>query len=172
MAHGHCTSCPRSMAEHEDTMSIIQPQFKLMTTGLSELDAALETIEGKYTSITGRPGHGKTDLIITIATNAMREGHPVLFASMEIGHRATTKRFVANFANTIHPDIDVPLQRLGDAESLKQEQRNALAEGVAAFDECKQHLYLVDGTKEYGGADARFVERISAMARAITGKVR
>ena len=170
MPRCHSNICPASMAEHEDTMSIIQPRFRLMTTGLSELDKALETIGGKYVSITGQPGHGKTDFTIAVAANAIRKGQPVLFVSLEIGHRATVKRFVANFGNALHPDTDIPLQRLGDAKSLNGDQQVALAEGVSSFDECKQHLYLVDGTKEFGGANARFVEHISAMAKALTEK--
>lgn len=170
MAHVHYNVCPSSMAEHEDTMSIIKPLFKRMITGLDELDNALESVDGKYISVTGQPGRGKTDFAVAVAANAIRENRPVLFVTLEIGHRATVKRFVANFANALHPNVDIPLQRLNDPKCLGEEQRAALTEGVAAFDECKQHLYLVDGTKEYGGPDSRFVERISTMAKALNEK--
>lgn len=69
-------------------------------TGLQPLDALLGGIQpGQYVLLGARPSMGKTSVALAVAANAARCGHPVLFASAEMGAQQLGARLVSGLAD-------------------------------------------------------------------------
>lgn len=153
-----------------DIMEALNQQPKEIQTGISALDEELVTISGKYISVAGETSTGKTDFCVSVAVNRIRTGNPVLFASIEVGEHAMLRRFASHFANAFAPGIDAAFQTEREIKSLTPEQQAALNGGVERFEQCKQFLYLYDGSDQFGGKEMRVVEHVAVKAKEISRK--
>lgn len=153
-----------------DIMEALKQQPKEIQTGIGALDEELVTISGKYISVAGETSTGKTDFCVSLAVNRIKEGNPVLFASIEVGEHAMLRRVASHFANVYSPGIDAAFQSENGVKNLTPEQQTALDGGVEMLEQCKQFLYLYDASEKYGGKEMRIVEHIAAKAKEISRK--
>lgn len=77
-----------------------KPQY--IKTGLPKLDNELHISKGNLVIIGGRPSAGKTALSLQMACNMARDGHKVVYFSLETDPDTLIARIIAN-------QIDVPL---------------------------------------------------------------
>src|SRR5690606_28866558 len=83
-------------------------------TGFTDLDAALGRMHrGDLVILAGRPAHGKSALAMNIAWNACRQGHRVVYFSLEMGADQLGMRLLASVADVDHQMLRVGL--LGEA---------------------------------------------------------
>ena len=75
---------------------------RYIKTGLRKLDEFLHLVKGNFVIIGGRPSAGKTALSLQMACNMAREGHKVVYFSLETDPDTLIARIIAN-------QIDVPL---------------------------------------------------------------
>jgi replicative DNA helicase len=97
-----------------DEIERIQEQGHILTgmpTGFTDLDELLTGLQPSTLSIVGaRPSMGKTAFALGIAVNVAAETHkPVLFFSLEMGHRELAQRILASEAR-----VDSSKFRKGD----------------------------------------------------------
>lgn len=111
-------------------------QRQALATGFRDLDAITGGIEpGGLYVIGGRPGMGKTSLGLWIAYRAAREGHRVLFASLEMADAQLGRRIAAGLAG-------IPIERLRDAQRMTQADWSGLIKVEQQV--AKLPLYLDD----------------------------
>lgn len=96
-------------------------------TGLASLDDLLAggVPRGLITLVGGRPGQGKTSLMLTIAVLAVRAGYRVLFFSLEMNEEQIAQRLASIDASIPTTVFEQPQHRMDD-EAWKQ-----LADSVA-----------------------------------------
>ena len=78
-----------------------QDRAPATSTGLHDLDVIIYglTRKGRLITIAGRPGHGKTALVLTIALNLAEQGKHGKIFSMEMAEEELTDRFAAMRSN-------------------------------------------------------------------------
>ena len=96
----------RRGAEYPDLRGLVDQDFArrlavmdgaapdtVLTTGLRSLDAVAQIRPGHYVVVAGRPGAGKTHLLLTLARGiSAGAGRPVLFVSVEMSDAALAYR--------------------------------------------------------------------------------
>ena len=80
----------------EDTLdSIKNKDSKLIKTGYKSLDKfAGGLTRGEITIVGGRPGHGKTTMLINILANVLDAGHKAMFFSRELPNSELLKKLI------------------------------------------------------------------------------
>ena len=79
----------------ETVNSIKNKTTKLITTGYPNLDKfAGGLTRGEITIIGGRPGHGKTTVMINMLANVLEKGHRAIFFSRELPNSELLKKIV------------------------------------------------------------------------------
>ena len=95
-------------------------QRQTVPTGFRALDQMLGGLEpGGVYVVGGRPGMGKTSLGLWMAYRAARDGHRVMFASLEMADAQLGRRIVAGLAG-------IPIERLRDGQRMTQADWSAL----------------------------------------------
>jgi replicative DNA helicase len=98
-------------------------------TGLTSLDRVIHGFEkGEFIVIGGRPGMGKTQLTVQLATNMAKENRGVAFISLEMSAEMMTKKFLCNlgqlnpgvFNNPDNYDMDIELSLSDAIKQLKE----------------------------------------------------
>ena len=75
--------------------SIKNKDSKLLKTGYSSLDKfAGGLTRGEITIVGGRPGHGKTTVLINILANVLDAGHKAMFFSRELPNSELLKKVI------------------------------------------------------------------------------
>ncbi len=79
----------------ETVDSVKNKTSKLIKTGYGKLDAFSGGLtRGEITIIGGRPGHGKTTVMINMLANVLKEGHKAIFFSRELPNSELVKKIV------------------------------------------------------------------------------
>ena len=79
----------------ETVDSIKNKTSKLITTGYGKLNAFSGGLtRGEITIIGGRPGHGKTTVMINMLANILKDGHKAIFFSRELPNSELVKKIV------------------------------------------------------------------------------
>lgn len=120
LSAGDCAA--EVFAEHERGVSGV-------SSGISPLDSLLGPLRAKsLTVVGGRPGMGKSAAALSYATGAAREGHGVLFVSLEMSSVELGQRMLA--AETYRAGHGVPFSvvrdgnvRAGEQELLQEAHR-------------------------------------------------
>ncbi|WP_066112379.1 MULTISPECIES: DnaB-like helicase C-terminal domain-containing protein [unclassified Blastomonas] len=108
---------------------------------IPELDDLFGTIRRKQMVILGgRPGMGKTALAISYAAGAAKQGHGVLFVSLEMGATELAGRLLANWSYDSNP---IPYAAIQDGR-LTAEDRHRLRSYQAQIE--KIPLQIVDAS--------------------------
>jgi replicative DNA helicase len=79
-----------------ETLDTIEnKESKLIKTGYSSLDRfAGGLTRGEITIVGGRPGHGKTTVLINILANVLQSGHKAMFFSRELPNSELLKKII------------------------------------------------------------------------------
>jgi replicative DNA helicase len=114
IAENRVVDSTRELSEVIDEIERIQEQGHILTgvpTGFTDLDELLTGLQPSTLSIIGaRPSMGKTAFALGVAANVAMETHrPVLFFSLEMGHRELAQRILASEAK-----VDSSKFRKGD----------------------------------------------------------
>lgn len=85
---------------YDETDAASRGMIRRTQTGLPLLDAMLNTglTGGQLAIVAGRPGQGKTALLLTMALNMMRNGQAVLLFSLEMTSREIAHRLLAQMS--------------------------------------------------------------------------
>tara|TARA_Y100001963_G_C6764905_1_gene441657 strand:+ start:78 stop:1400 length:1323 start_codon:yes stop_codon:yes gene_type:complete len=79
----------------ETIESIENKSNKLIRTGYEKLDKyAGGLTRGEITIVGGRPGHGKTTVLINLLSRALEQGHKVMFFSRELPNSELMKKII------------------------------------------------------------------------------
>ncbi len=129
--------------EEELDAQVIQAQKGAHTggipTGFSTLDAMLGGLRATNLYIlAARPSVGKTALALNIAGNAVRQGHNVLFFSLEMARKSLLQRWVA-----MHAGVDSMQLRDG---RLNDEEHREVKSAIAYLKNLPGKLYIDDST--------------------------
>jgi len=102
---------------------------ELLNTGLTDIDAKIKSLEaGQLVVIAGRPGHGKTALVGTIAVNMALRGKKILMFSMEMSHEELLGRFVSRLGGISGEKLKEPSQMTPDDWSAYVTALNSVRE--------------------------------------------
>jgi replicative DNA helicase len=105
------------------------------TTGIQMLDETIGGLQaGNLIVYAGRPGMGKTALLMTTALRTALEGRPVLFFSLEMTQEALLQRVGADMDFDKHPERPLSYSWFYNG-SAKQEQIGRMAEALLALPE-------------------------------------
>lgn len=171
MSNNNTTNMVPSLAEMtSDIYELVTAQPPKILSGIPELDDCVYSFAGKYVSVGGPAGSGKTDILAAITRTNLCAGLPVLFSSLELGVSPMVRRLVSCASNEIHPGEDITLEDFANAANLDSAKAIALHDGVAAVEATKHHFYLFDGCGKGNGSGNlghRYVERVASSARAI-----
>lgn len=81
-----------------------------ISTGVSKLDRLIDYLRPETLNIlAARPGVGKSAIAINFALSAAKQGHPVLFLSLEMGRESIVRRFLSVGASTPWKSLANPL---------------------------------------------------------------
>lgn len=151
-----------------------RPRLK---TGLLDLDAVLGGIEsGQVSVIAGRPGMGKTTVMVDLAVRYAKQGKRVLFFSLEMNAEQLGQRFVAHQGN-------VPYDLLRDKPFDDPKLQRSISRGVAAFAELPiiidyrsglttgQIRATVKLQQARGGVDVMFLDYLGLLGDGRDGKM-
>ena len=105
-----------------------------LTTGLKAVDESIQGLEkGELTIIGGRPGMGKSGLMLTICEHiGIKQKIPTLVINMEMKHQQLIKRHIAGISN-------VPLAALKNPHKMTQEHFNGLSAAGAQLMELESY---------------------------------
>jgi replicative DNA helicase len=98
----------------DETEKASKGQIKYAKLGFLDLDRFFRMRHGNLSLLAGRPGDGKTAMLITIALNNANEGRKVLFFSLEMTMEEITARFLSQIS-------DVPATRIMDGSMTGDE---------------------------------------------------
>ncbi len=116
--------------QHRSSLLCQELPEGLMDTGFINLDRITGGFAtGEYIIIGGRPGMGKTTLMVNLARQMARE-HPLLYFTYEMNSLMLTSRFLSAMS-------EVPLDHILQGR-LNEDERSK----VAAAGESLQHLHL------------------------------
>lgn len=80
-----------------------------ITTGISDVDRILDYLRPDTLNIlAARPGVGKSAIAVNMSLAAAKNGHPVLFVSLEMGQKSLLKRFLSIQASTPYKILSGP----------------------------------------------------------------
>ncbi len=98
-------------------------------TGFDTLDALLGGLHsGELVYLAGRPGMGKTALLLSIARRVAEQGRTVLFFLMEMSREQVMQRLISQVAR-------VPLERFRVASRLRNEDWDRIGQAVEQVSE-------------------------------------
>jgi len=96
---------------------------------------------GKLSFVGGRPGHHKTNFIINVSVNLIKNGSKVLYADFEMGERETFERHVAVDKGLV--GMEISTKRNSSGVMLSEPGRQRIAEKIGEFaTECDGKLYI------------------------------
>lgn len=105
-----------------------------MPTGFPQLDRLIGGFsEGEFIVVGGRPGMGKTQLLVNLSLN-LSQTYPVLFLSFELSRRQVFERILAALS-------DVETCKIAQ-ENLNEEEKSRLAASLKTLD--KYRLFIDD----------------------------
>ncbi len=96
-------------------------------TGIHALDTITDGWRpGKFVVIAGRPGEGKSTLMLNFAARAARKGHRTVVFSLEMGEKEIMRKLVADVAgvNTAHAAAKAMTPEAWDKETQAKNQIN------------------------------------------------
>lgn len=132
------------------------------TTGVQMLDETIGGLQGgSLTVYAGRPGMGKTALLMTTALRSALEGRPVLFFSLEMTQEALLQRVGADLDFDTHPDRPLSYSWFHNG--------SARAEQIARMAEAMQQLPETLTVFDRGSMD---IHEIAALSRAHAARSR
>lgn len=123
---------------YDETVNASKGLIKRVASGLKDLDTLLN---GGYTGgqlvlIAGRPGMGKTALLLTKTLNMMQDGRSVLFFSLEMTAREVAQRLISQLSG-----IDVGRLQSG---KLTADEWTKHADAVSRLSEMRDLLTVID----------------------------
>jgi replicative DNA helicase len=104
-------------AASEITDSASKGNIKTVKTGIQDLDEAVKLQAPDFMILAGRPGMGKTALLLTITDNILERGGRVLFFSLEMSTAQVHMRLLG-----MHSGVSVNKQREGKMTSDEWEK--------------------------------------------------
>lgn len=109
---------------------------RYIKTGLPKLDESLHISKGNLVIIGGRPSAGKTALSLQMACNMAREGHKVVYFSLETDPDTLIARIIANqlhapLSAVKNKNVAHEMDRLADALNLPLLIRSAAGKNAA-----------------------------------------
>lgn len=130
--YGTMSAREAASVTYDQTVKASQGLITFLQTGLIDLDAWFRMRPSDLTIIAGRPGTGKTALMVTIALNVARgkvrkqQIGRVLFISMEMSVEQVTARFLSQISG-------IPATRILDGK-LTQEEWSKFNDAVEEFE--------------------------------------
>jgi len=124
---------------------IENPGISGISTGIKDIDLGTNGIgKGHLWLLAGRPGMGKTQIIVNMLRNATMQGNRALIFELEMPKQALLERLLGIEAGINTTDIEMGL--------LSKEQLTTLREGIDNI----KHLPIYIDTNSY--ADIKYVE--------------
>jgi replicative DNA helicase len=104
-------------------------------TGLASLDRAIHGFEkGEFIVIGGRPGMGKTQLTVQLATNMAKQNKGVAFMSLEMSAEMMTKKFLCNLGQ-LNPSV------FNSPDNYDKDIELSLSDAIKQLKELPIYLY-------------------------------
>ncbi|MFD6479317.1 DnaB-like helicase C-terminal domain-containing protein [Streptomyces anulatus] len=99
-----------------------------MLTGLSDFDALAGPLpRGSVTAVAGRPSAGASAFVLSVARNALADGHAAAYINLQVGHETLLRNFLAAESSTNVDRVDTlnegRLVRLKRASASLQKAR-------------------------------------------------
>src|SRR5690554_6455948 len=122
------------------------PRLAPISSGFTTVDSLIGGFRtGEYVVIGGRPGMGKTQLLVNLAIQISAQQIPVLYFTIDLSGAMLTKRFLATISKVpLHTIVNSKLTEI-DKKTIISASQKLVGQPILIHDMCSSSVDLLKG---------------------------